>query len=103
MLPALDVQDAGAVVDALDRAAEANLTAAGRRGSVVDLPRSGQLLMTGDLHDNTRNLQRILHLAELKKSAEHHLVLHEFIHVVNRVNGMDLSILTLARIAALKL
>lgn len=59
--------------------------------------------MTGDLHDHTINLQRILKLAALDQNPNHYLILHEIIHGPYRVNGCDLSIRTLAQIAALKL
>ena len=99
----LDLGDAGVVADLFEQAAEANLTTAGRTGAVVDLPDRGRLLMTGDLHDHTPNLPRILKLARLHKAPDRYLILHEVIHGPGRINGRDLSVRTLARIAALKL
>jgi hypothetical protein len=59
--------------------------------------------MTGDLHDNGINLQRILKLAALHTGPDRHLVLHEIIHGRYKVNRRDLSVRTLARVAAIQL
>lgn len=99
----LNLQDAQVVVDLFERAAEATLNLPGRSGSVVDLPDQGRLLMTGDLHDNGLNFQRLLKLAKLDKGTDRYLILHEIVHGPGRVNGRDLSIRTLARVAALVL
>ncbi len=99
----LDTRDSGAVIDVLVRAAEANLTQAGRRGSVLDLPGKGRLLISGDLHDNAQNFLRLVKLAQLDRSPDHHLILHELIHGPGLINGCDLSVRMLARVAALKL
>lgn len=99
----LDVRDASAVADAFRRGAMRNLATPGRRGSVVDLPASGRLLMTGDLHDHAVNFRRVVKLADLDAPGERRLILHELIHGPTRVNGMDLSIAMLARSAWLKI
>jgi hypothetical protein len=98
----LNVQDPDTVIDLLDKAAAANRQTTGRRGSVIDLPESGQLVMTGDLHDHAANLQRILAYSRLEEQPNRYLVLHEVIHGPNLVNGADLSVRTLVRVAALK-
>ena len=99
----LDVRDAAAVADAFRRGAMRNLATPGRRGSVVDLPASGRLLMTGDLHDHTVNFRRVVKLADLDGEGERRLILHELIHGPTLVNGMDLSVTMLARSAWLKI
>ncbi len=99
----LDLQAPSVVIDLFNRAAEACLNAPGRAGSVVDLPGRGRLLACGDLHDHGLNFLRLLRLARLGASADHHLLLHELLHGPHMVNGRDLSIRTLARAAALKL
>lgn len=73
-----------------------------REGSIVRLPGFGRLLATGDLHDNLLNLDKILRLAQLTKSADHHVYFHEMIHGENLVNGMDFSYRMLLRVAELK-
>jgi hypothetical protein len=102
-LPHPDLQDAVTVADLFNRTAEANLGSAIRTGSLLRLPDHGRVVMSGDLHDHTLNLQRLVRLAELDASPDHHLILHEIIHGPHRVNGRDLSYRTLARAASLKL
>jgi hypothetical protein len=99
--PATDLQHAGAVIDALDRAAEALIHSPHRARSVVRLPQRGRLLATGDLHDNPSHLEKIIRLAQLDRSRDHHVVLHEMIHGERLINGLDFSYRMLARTAAL--
>jgi hypothetical protein len=70
-----------------------------RRGSAVRLPARGRLLATGDLHDNPFNLAKVMRVARLDASPDHHVVLHEMIHGDRLVNGLDLSYRMLARVA----
>ncbi len=97
----LPLDDAQAVSDLFDQAAAANLDCPLRRGATIHLPPSGSLFMTGDLHDHGLNFKRILHLTDLANHSDRHLVLHEVIHGPHRVNGRDLSVRTLARVAGL--
>ena len=99
----LDLADPDVVADLLHRTAELNRSDPKRRGSTVQLGTTGQLLATGDLHDNAPNLQRIIKRAGLERSPQHHAVLHELIHGPTRLNGMDMSIRTLSRACAVKL
>jgi hypothetical protein len=101
-LAALDLQSPAAVCDVLDAAAKANAQTPGRTGSVVDLGRTGKLTISGDLHDHTLNFERLLKLARLEKSADHHVILQELIHGEHYINGMDLSYRALVKAAALK-
>lgn len=98
----LDLRDADAVADVFARAAQANLDTPGRAGAVVELNDTGKLLMTGDLHDNAQNYQRVVKLAHLDAGPDNRLILHEVIHGPDLVNGLDLSVRMLARVAALK-
>ncbi len=98
----VDLRDPDAVIAALCGAAKACLNDPKRIGSVTQLPQAGQLIITGDLHDHSLNLMRAIKLARLDASPDHHLILHEVIHGPNLVNGYDLSVRTLIRIAALK-
>lgn len=97
-----DLRDPDVVVEHFIQAERANLDTPGRNGAVVDLPDTGRLLMTGDLHDNALNYQRLLKLAQLDAGPGNRLILHEVIHGPDLVNGMDLSVRMLARVAALK-
>lgn len=99
----LDLADPDVVAKLLRDTAGANLDEPDRNGSTVHLPASGKLLMTGDLHDNAPGLQRVTKLAKLHQSKNNRLILHEIVHGPSRLNGMDLSIRTLARACAVKL
>lgn len=98
----LDLDDAQAVADLLHHTAQLNREDPLRAGCIADLPDEGQLMVTGDLHDNTPALERIIKSAELDQSPDHYVVLHELIHGPDRPNGMDLSIRTLASACAVK-
>ena len=99
----LDLTDPEVVVDLLERAGSRQHETPGRRGSVVELPREGRIVLTGDLHDHGGHLLKILRLAGLAESPANHVLFHEVIHGEQLVNGRDLSVRTLARLAALKL
>lgn len=96
-----DLRDARIVAGLFDQAAQANLQSPLRLGSVIGLPDRGSVLMTGDLHDHGPNLQRILRLADLDREPDRYLILHEVVHGPHLVNGCDLSIRTLAKVASL--
>ncbi len=98
----INLDDAKEVVDAFRAGARANLESSLRHGSVVKLPAKGRVVVTGDLHDNVYNLARILHIARLDKSPDNHLILHEIVHGKDQSDTVDLSVRTLALVAALK-
>ncbi len=98
----MNLQDADVVIDLFQRATEASLNHPLRSGSHLALPDHGQLMMTGDLHDNGLNLQRLLKLARLQDNKDHHIVLHELIHGEHKIEGRDLSVRIFAKVAALK-
>ena len=99
----LDLRDPQVVVNLFDQAAEANLKAKRREGATVTLPARHHVLMTGDIHDHGLNLQRIVKMAALHEAKNRHVILHEIVHGPHFVNGRDLSVRTLARVATLKL
>lgn len=101
MTETVKLHDAEAVIEVLEHATRVMREAAVRRGCAVRLPARGRLLATGDLHDNPQHLQRIIELARLDDSAEHHVVLHELIHGEHLINSMDFSYRMLARVAEL--
>ncbi len=98
----LDVGNADSVAAYLCRAAELCLDQPHRRGASIHLPGHGRLVVTGDLHDNAPNLQRIMRLADLDADPNHHVILHEIIHGENLLHDADLSIRMLARVAEIK-
>ena len=67
-------------------AAQANRTDPFRSGFLIHLPAEGELLVTGDLHGNGGNLQRILQIADLGRCPQRHLVLQELVHEVESVD-----------------
>jgi hypothetical protein len=96
-----DDQNAEAVSELLHAAAEVMLTNPTRFGSIVRIPAEGNLLATGDLHDNPMHLAKVVELARLEKSAANHVVVHELIHGERLINGLDLSYRMLVKIAQL--
>lgn len=98
----LDLSDGSAVAGVLHQAAKLNRADPLRKASSVHLPAEGRLVMTGDLHDNAQGLHRIVKHAKLDQKPTNRLILHEIIHGPSRVNGMDLSIRTLALACGVK-
>ena len=94
-----DLQDADVVANLFDQATKTNLGSPLRHGSIIELPETGTLTITGDLHDNTPNLKRIIKLAGLHDNKSSHLILHEVVHGPHLVNKRDLSVRTLAWVA----
>ena len=97
----VNLRDAEAVAELFHDAVQAMRACAYRRGSAIRIPARGRLLATGDLHDNPIHLSKIIHLAKLDRSPDHHVVLHEMIHGERLINGLDLSHRMLARVAEL--
>jgi len=99
---ATDMQDASAVIARLEEGRARCLDAEGRAGATDHLPDRGRLVATGDLHDQPFHLDRVLRVARLDASPEHHVTLHELVHGEHLVNGMDFSYRMLVRVAELK-
>ncbi len=67
-------------VEALEAAKEENLLSSLRDAQVVNLPDSGEVWMTGDLHDHRLNFKKLVDAADLDDNPNRHLILHELIH-----------------------
>lgn len=81
----------------------ANLTDRYRRGSLVELPGEGDLLVLGDLHGHQENFRKALRVADLPSNPKRHLILQEVIHGgPTSPSGADLSYRLLEAAAALK-
>jgi Calcineurin-like phosphoesterase len=50
------------------------------RGSLLEFPNYGQLIMTGDLHGHRRNFQKLQRYCDLQGFSPRHIILHEIIH-----------------------
>lgn len=75
----------------------------GRRGRLICLENSTEVLVAGDMHGNLENFRRLLHKANLGQNPKRHLVLQEAIHgPYTYPDGGDKSHQLLDLIAALK-
>jgi len=104
----LDLNDINEVIDALRAGASACREATCRQGSIELIEAPGQLIATGDTHDNPTNFKAVLAAAGLDGefgAEEKHLTLHEIIHPdlpESRELPLDTSYRGLTRIAYLK-
>ncbi|MGB0717648.1 MAG: metallophosphoesterase [Phycisphaerae bacterium] len=51
-----------------------------RRGSLLEFPNYGQVVMTGDMHGHRRNFQKLQRYCNLEQYQARHVILHELIH-----------------------
>lgn len=72
--------DAIQAADILQQAAELNFNDPLRRGSLLEFPNYGQLVMTGDLHGHRRNFAKLQRYCDLERFLPRHVILHEIIH-----------------------
>ena len=94
---------AEAAIEVFGTATEENQISRFRVMQTVHLPPDAEVWMTGDLHDNRRNLDKLLRAADLGSHPNRHLVLHELIHGEHYdAAGAEDSWVTLHRAAELK-
>ena len=67
-------------ISTLSQAAEINSNNPCRSGNLISLNGPGKVVMTGDLHGNEKNLDRIVRYCDLENNPNTHLVIHELIH-----------------------
>ncbi len=72
--------NAAEVVETFEAAAEENRLSSLRQEQTITLPNSGEVWMTGDIHDHRTNFAKLIRLADLGQNPDRHLVLHELIH-----------------------
>lgn len=72
--------NADEVIETFGCATEENQIDSLRKGQVVELPETGEVWITGDLHDHRRNYEKLLYAAELADHPQRHVILHEVIH-----------------------
>ena len=93
-----------AAADIFRQAAELNLCDDRRRGNCIRLDGGLDVIVTGDIHGNRRNLARIIDYAALDQNQKRSLVLQELTHgPVDQATGHDRSVEMLLRAARLKL
>jgi hypothetical protein len=68
------------IIELLSAGAEANTSDMYRQGNVVHLPPTGSLVVSGDLHGHSRNLERIVAYSNLDEHPDRHVILQEIIH-----------------------
>jgi len=98
--PSINFSNPDDVCAVLHTATQCLLDFSGRKGCTHHLPSTGQLLVTGDLHDNPFHLAKIVTLASLDIPTNH-VVLQELIHSAGDSTAHDLSYRMLVRVASL--
>jgi hypothetical protein len=68
------------IIELLKKGTQANNSDEFRQGNLINLPDKGELIITGDLHGHRRNFERAMHLADLAKNHNRHIILQEIIH-----------------------
>jgi len=98
--PILNLSDPTEVCKTLLRATELLFSYEGRVGSTHHIPSEGNVLVSGDLHDNPLHLAKIIKLAALREPTNR-VVLQELIHSGDTHNSHDFSYQMLVRVATL--
>jgi len=68
------------IVDLCEKAAELNYSEPLRNGNIIELPDSGKVIVTGDLHGHCKNFKRIAAHADLANNPDTYLILQEILH-----------------------
>jgi len=91
-------------ISLFQRAAKANYEDVFRKGNVVLLPKTGDLLITADIHGNATNFKKLLNIARLQEHTHRHMIFQELIHSMKPYrDAYDFSFILLEWLAALKL
>jgi hypothetical protein len=95
--------DPDRLIKTLQQAISAFRSTPGRRGRLVVLQDTDEVLAAGDLHGNIANFRRLLEVAQLARFPRRHLVLQEVVHSPFRYpGGGDKSHQLIDLLAALK-
>lgn len=68
------------IIELLASGIEANTSDLYRRGNLIELPATGSIVISGDLHGHSRNLERIIRFSDLEQHPDRHVILQEIIH-----------------------
>ena len=91
-------------IKTLKDAAKANIHDTLREGNIIRLPKNGKVILSGDIHGNQRNFQRLVKFADIENNPKTHLILQEIIHGGQQnINGDCLSYRLILQAAELKL
>ncbi len=88
--------------DTFCEAARLNTADPLRAGSILRLPGYGQAVMTGDIHGNKKNFEKLQRYAMLDRAPARHVILHEMVHSEKQGDAPDLSHEVLLMAAAYK-
>lgn len=88
--------------DTFREAATLNASDALRAGSIIRLPAYGQAVMTGDIHGNKKNFEKLQRYAMLDRAPARHVILHEMVHAEKQGAAPDSSHEVLLMAAAYK-
>lgn len=91
------------IIAVLKQAAQANYQDRCRDGNLIRLSGQGDVVMTGDLHGNECNFDRLVRYCCLEENPNRHLILHELLHSMEQETpGECHSYRLVARVAELK-
>ncbi len=94
--------DASAACDLIRQAAQLIREDPNRTGSLLSFGRAGQLVVTGDMHGNLRNFEKLQRFCNLPSNPGRFVILHELIHRELETTSDDDSIELLLRAVAWK-
>lgn len=98
-----DLSDAATAISLLREAAQLNLEDPSREGSLLRFGTAGQLVITGDMHGNLRNFDKLQRFCALDRSPARYVILQELVHEdLQRPGQIDFSIDLLVRAVAWK-
>jgi len=68
------------MIDRLIKGIQTNRSSTLRSGNVINLPASGRVIITGDLHGHRKNFERIVSFADLDSNPQTFVIFQEILH-----------------------